>query len=144
MWAESSARQNLDAAAAAAAVAMVGVCVCACVCLCVLDAAAAMPFSMSTSSSPPFTATLSRVAESETRPGRPLPRSLHRGNDAIEFAADFWHRLSKIEEAYAKSLNDLCVSRTAKLTRIFVSSDRPLGCDLFSCTPPAKVWPMPC
>ena len=55
----------------------------------------------------------------------PAAPSLYRGNDAMEFAADFWHRLSKIEEAYAKSLNDLCASRTAKLTRMFVRNFRP-------------------
>lgn len=42
-----------------------------------------------------------------------------RGVDAVDYNVTFWEKFLKLERSYAKGLEELCESRTAKLARMF-------------------------
>jgi hypothetical protein len=47
---------------------------------------------------------------------------IERGSDTCDFVATFFEKLCKIELTYAKAIDELCSSRTAKLARVFSTS----------------------
>lgn len=44
---------------------------------------------------------------------------VEQSSDSCEFMLDFWEKMVRIEKEYARSIEDLCLSRYAQLFRLF-------------------------